>query len=315
MRGTQLSKQPVALMRLVEIDEVSEATRRVPERQLWVEPKFNGWLTQVVGGKIFTRRGKDLTLKFPLIAGLVAGFATEHLIGELVYWNERGIMDEPMVTHIAGTKDPLEIEDKTSQLLGFFQLVLFDAIMVEGMNISERPTIKRRELLEALIPEDHALVTLSPVFKFGSLESVYRKNVAAGGDGVVLKNSQAPYFWRPLGEHEPRPEGVWYKLKPAHTEDFVVTGLHRGPKGRLVVELGQYHAGQPVHVSDMSNISRDDEKVFERKFRKEGPFIVEVEYQGRFQDPPGALQHPRLVRIREDIDHSQVVLPARFMVR
>ncbi len=52
-----LDRGPVALMRLVEIDEISEAERAmeardIPPHSLMVEPKFNGWLTQVVNGRL-----------------------------------------------------------------------------------------------------------------------------------------------------------------------------------------------------------------------------------------------------------------------
>jgi ATP-dependent DNA ligase len=107
--------------------------------------------------------------------------------------------------------------------------------------------------------------------------------------------------------------GVWFKLKPSLTDDFVVTGLHYGPKGRLILELSQYHDGDFVFVSEMSNIARDLESVFQKRFKKTGPFVIEVEFQSRFPDPPGALQHPRLIRTREDKNPEQAPLPARYV--
>ena len=105
--------------------------------------------------------------------------------------------------------------------------------------------------------------------------------------------------------------GVWFKLKPSSTDDFAVTGTHYGPKGRLILELSQYHGGELVFVSEMSNIARNLEPIFEKRARRE-PFVVEVEFQSRFPDPPGALQHPRLVRVREDMGPEQTMLPEKY---
>lgn len=310
MKTAILGRDPVALMRLVEVDDILDAMDAVPG-ELMVEPKFNGWLVQIVNGRIWSRGGKELTRKLPAIADQVKGFRGDHLLGELVYWDEVGMMDEPAVTHVAGTKDPEEAARKLKEAPGNFQIALFDVIALDGRDISKESTWRRRERLDRMgIPETWDLA-LSPVYRLKEWRDVYQQNVCLGGDGVVFKNPDAPYTWRPLGEREARPSGTWLKLKPSSTDDFVVTGTHYGPKGRLIVELSQYHEGKLVFVSDMSNIARDLEPVLEKRAKRE-PFVVEVEFQSRFPDPPGALQHPRLVRVREDKGPQQTELPPRY---
>lgn len=298
-------------MKLVEIDNVDEALEYASEKQLWCEPKFNGWLTQIVNGRIWSRRGKELTGKLPEIAAQVSGYKGSHLLGELVYWGPDGVMDEPSVTHVAGTKDPVEAAAKLEAMPGAFQLALFDILAERGRDITGESTEERRDRLDRLVRPTWE-VALSPVHPFRAWQELYDEVTKLGGDGIVFKNSESPYTWRPLGEHEARPMGVWFKLKPSKTDDFVVTGTHYGPKGRLILELSQYHDGEFIFVSEMSNIARGLEPVFEKRARR-GPFVVEVEFQSRFPDPPGALQHPRLIRVREDRGAEQTMLPDRYI--
>ncbi len=311
-----LGRSPVSLMKLVEIDGILEAVSDMEacgltEDDLMIEHKFNGWHVQVVDDRIWSRRGKsDLTLKFPEIARQVKRFRRDHLIGELIYWGPAG-MEEPAVTTVAGTKDIGEALEKIEMLPGTFQIVLFDVLAIDLEDLTEASTQHRREELEGLVGRQTWELALSPVDEFRHWRAVYEENVSLGGDGVVLKNRLAPYIWRPLGKHEASPMGTRYKLKPTKTDDFVVAGAHPGPKGKLVLELAQYHDEEFVPVSEMSNLSREDEAEFKARLKR-GPFVVEVEFQSRFLDPPGALQHPRLTRVREDKDPEDIVLPERY---
>jgi hypothetical protein len=309
-----LISDPVALMRLVEVDTISEldqAMRRVSlnPQDAAAETKFNGWLVQAAGGRLYSRRGKDLTDKFPHIAKLIAPFKKEHIIGELVYFDENGQMVEPAVTHVAGTKDPKEAVRKLLAMPGHFDYVVFDVLAVNGEDITKASTQARRAVLEDCFCDTG--LTLSNPQPLALLEKVYEEGVAAGGDGVVIKNLLSPYYWRPLGQSEERPSGVWWKLKPSFMDDFVVTGTHRGPKGSLLATLAQYHNGRLIEVSDVNNFSAEIEEEVLRRISK-GPFIMEIEYTSRFPDPPGSLQHPRFARFRDDKDLESALLPEKY---
>lgn len=310
---------PVALMKLVEVDDVSEIMDDMRRMRLGpddfsAETKFNGWLVQCAGGRLYSRRGNlELTRNFPEIARDVARYTAEHLAGELVYWTPEGLMDEPSVTRVAGTRDPREAVAKLRALPGRFEYVLFDAIAARGQDISRLPTDERQEILLRTVAETES-VKISAAHPFEEWEAVYEAGVAAGGDGVVIKNRHAPHVWRPLGQSEPRPVGHWYKLKPVLTDDFVVFGTLRGPKGKLLVRYGQFHEGQLVEIGQVNNFSkRTEAEILERI--QEGPFVVEFEFQGRFPDPPGALQHGRFVRFRQDKEPEDAVLPERYAPR
>ncbi len=305
---------PVALMRLVTVDSVTELSKVIQRSGLHpqdvaVETKFNGWLTQAAGGRLYSRRGKDMTSKFPAIASLVAPFTKEHLVGELVYFDEHGIMQEPAVTTIAGTKDPTEAVRKMAQMPGHFDYIVFDVLAVDGQDVSKEPTSVRRSILEDCFCNSG--LTLSNPQPLPLLEAVYEQGVAAGGDGAVIKNLNSPYLWSPFGHSEMQPSNTWWKLKPSFTDNFVVIGTRRGSKGSLLAVLAQYHKGKLIEVSDVNNFSRETAEEVVRRAKK-GLFLVEIEYLSRFPASPGALQHPRFIRFRDDQDLDSAQLPPQY---
>jgi hypothetical protein len=304
---------PVALMRLVEIDDVSQMTRKVSSKDLIAERKFDGWLTQVVGGRIYSRRGMEMTQKFIPIYKVVGGLTDDHIIGELVYWTPEGKMDHPAVTRVAGTADPEEAYAKLSAMPGIFQFIAFDVIAHNGKDISKRPFHERRIILEKLIrPSKH--LGLSKLYPFEKWKKAFEEALAEGGEGVVFKNIQAPYIWRKLGEREPQPVGVQYKLKAIKTDDFVVFGSSRGEKGSLLLHFGQFWKGKIVPVGEVNNLSQENEKEALARL-KEGPFVVEIAFQERYSKPPGHLRNPRVTRFRDDRGIDSATLPREYAPR
>lgn len=305
---------PVTLMKLIEADGVGEieATMRrlrLGPEDFSAETKFNGWLTQAAGGRLYSHRGLELTSKFPDIAAAIAPYTREHLVGELVYWNSDGTMKLQTVGSVATTKNDREAHAKLRALPGHFELVLFDAIALGGYEIARLPTHERYEALLGTVRPEGPL-RISQFHPFRDWKQVYEAGIAAGGDGVVVKNLHAPYVWRPLGESAPRPVGAWYKLKPSLSDDFVVFGSSRGPKGKLLAHIGQFHEGQLVDLGTVNNFSSEiEDGVLDRLAR--GPFVMEIEFTSRFEDT-GALQHGRFLAFRDDKDVRDAALPSRY---
>lgn len=306
---------PVSLMRLVEIEDIATLHQAMEDHNLnpvdfTVETKWNGWIVQSAGGRLYTRRGKEITANFPEIADFVSPYTTEHLAGELVYWSPDGIMEEPNVTRVAGTKDPREAIAKLESLPGHFEYILFDIIAARGYDISRLSTEERRDiLLETVDPQGP--IRISPIYPYDQWEKVYREGVSRGGDGAVFKNIHASYVWRPVGQTEARPVGVWYKLKPELTDDFVVYGSSFGKKGKLLIHFGQYHKGELIEVGAVNNFSEETEKEMKTLLAK-GLFVVEIGFTSRYSDPPGRLQDPRFLRVREEKEPEDAVLPEKY---
>jgi ATP-dependent DNA ligase len=318
---------PVALMRPVEVtleDFRNKGVHGLPskmtlsEDDIYVEPKYDGWLDQVVNQYHYSRRGKLLSGKFPPIDLAIHELRQVHLLGELVYWGPGGRMNESVITSIAGSNQK-EALMKFAQLEGdggFFQVVLFDILMNEGDDVSTMPFEDRRDVLETLfdsIDNREDRVTLSPVSDFDEWAKVFRYSLSHGGEGVLLKNKKAPYFWRPEGDREPSPVGTQWKVKQKRTDNFVVFAAYRSEKKSLMLRFGQYWRGELVEVGEVNNLSEEHDQEFIRRLAK-GPVLVELEFQERFPKPPGKLRSPVFKRFRDDValTEDNAKLPRQF---
>lgn len=301
---------PVALQRLVSVEDVKEIVKRVEPEDLVVEKKFDGWLVQVVSGRIYSRRGIELTANFIPIAVAAKKLDGVHWIGELVYWGPDGRMSEPEVTSIAGTDDPADAAAKMAKLPGRFQIMAFDILADEGIDISHMPFEERREILEKVIPTGR-FIAHSPLYPFARWKKAYDDALAEGGEGAVFKNIRAPYAWKPLGQREARPLASQYKLKAVRSDDFVAFDFYKSDKDKLMVRFGQFWKGELVEVGEMNNFSRETEIELQELLKK-GPLVMEILFQERFPKPPGKLRNPRYHKLRPDKPMESVMLPAQY---
>ncbi len=73
------------------------------------------------------------------------------------------------------------------------QLIAFDVLAVDGRDLTDEPYVKRREVLESLIVEESAVVTVPKAF-FG-VPAADMLEVAAQHhmEGIVSKRVDSPY--------------------------------------------------------------------------------------------------------------------------
>ncbi len=110
----------------------------------------------------------------------------------------------------------------------------FDALQVDGDVLLDEPAEVRFAALERVVPPALRVgrtVTADPAVA----EEFARHALAAGHEGVVVKNLSSPYAAGRRGSG-------WVKVKPVHTLDLVVLAVERG-SGRRAGMLSNIHLG------------------------------------------------------------------------
>lgn len=278
-----------------------------------VEQKLDGLRVQVhrQGDQVvvFSRNLRDITGEHP---GVVD--AALELPGD------RFILDgEALLIDAEGR--PLSFQDSMSRpedgaigLRAFF----FDVLHRDGTDLIDLPLAERRMALASLVPDETrvgAIVTSDP----DEAESFFADTVAAGFEGVVVKDLTQPY------EAGRRGSG-WMKVKPVHSLDLVVLAAEWG-SGRRQGWLSNLHLGAVGPDGDYVMLGKTfkgltDEMLawqtrefLEIEDRREGhvvyvePKIVyEIAFDGvqRSSRYPGgvALRFARVKRYRDDKDPS-----------
>ena len=110
----------------------------------------------------------------------------------------------------------------------------FDCLHLNGIDLIDRPLAERRQALESVVPptaQVGCVVTDVPDVADGYFE----ETVAAGFEGVVVKDPSQPYAAGRRGSG-------WLKVKPTHTLDLVILAAEWG-SGRREGWLSNLHLG------------------------------------------------------------------------
>ncbi|WJJ55353.1 hypothetical protein QB910_000109 [Dabrowskivirus KKP3916] len=108
---------------------------------------------------------------------------------------------------------------------GWVNYVAYDILYYDGENVMDKPWSERRALLESVVVKlwSHKHVHVSKFVHChknnNKSREFYNKIVADGGEGVILKDTQATY------KPDKRPLGTWLKVKKYSTYDVVVMGF------------------------------------------------------------------------------------------
>ncbi|HSM43754.1 MAG TPA: ATP-dependent DNA ligase, partial [Acidimicrobiia bacterium] len=192
-----------------------------------IEQKLDGLRVQVhrSGDRVavFSRTLRDITADVPGIVRRALDLDAETFIldGEALLFDPGG--------------RPLAFQDSMSGGPGDNALsaYYFDILHVDGVDLIDEPLRRRRQALSALAKSTlvGSIVTSDP----GEAERYFGDTVAAGFEGVVVKDLSQPY------EAGRRGSG-WLKVKPTHTLDLVVLAAEWG-SGRRQGWLSNLHLG------------------------------------------------------------------------
>jgi bifunctional non-homologous end joining protein LigD len=183
----------------------------VPSGSAWIhEMKYDGYrcLLAIAGGRarVYTRSGLDWSDKFPEIveaaAALEVGSAL--LDGEIVSLDDKG------------SSSFSALQQAISEGGRGLTLFLFDALEIDGEDLTGLPNIERKARLASLVGEGQPPVILYAEHIVGHGEELYRAMCEAGQEGIISKRADSPY-------RSTRTK-TWLKVKCIQRQEFVIIG-------------------------------------------------------------------------------------------
>ena len=323
-------KAPQRVVKAEDVPPMLAETREEPfTRPGWVfEVKLDGYRMRVVRedgrARLITRNGNDYTAAFPELARAITALPYDGLImdGELVILDDAGRPSFQRLQNRARVSRVPDIRHASVENPG--TIYVFDLIALEGFDLRPLPLVKRKALLEKLLPAAGPL-RYSPHFEKDG-EALYDQAVGLGLEGIVAKQADSPYK---SGRSE-----KWLKIRADKTGDFVVVG-YTAPKGSRggfgALHLGGYVDGQLVYIGRAGSgfNSKQLKEVYETLERLavpkppfEGPvpaeaeshwvkpeLVAEVRYKEVTGD--GLLRQPVFLRFRDDKDPKDCSIPGR----
>jgi bifunctional non-homologous end joining protein LigD len=224
--------------------QLLERSQSAPDGDNWLhEIKYDGYrlLTCLEHGRVslFSRPGANWTTRLPSIAAALGALANSgaYLDGELVYLAPNGVPDFEALqqtTHARRASGPL-----------YYQV--FDLLRLRGEDLTGRPLIERKALLQELL----ASGAENPRLRYVSHVVGEGPAFFAAADGLALEgivSKRATSLYRP-GERS----RDWLKVKCFRTHRFDVVGFTTetrddGPALASLVLAGRSRSGTAVYA-------------------------------------------------------------------
>ena len=227
---------PVEPMLAAQAEDLESALQKMGGR-VAVEWKLDGVRVQVhrraADVHVFTRQLRDVTALAPDAVALARRLEVESVIldGELIGLDSHGrpVAFQDLMSRFA-RETKAAADQKVLRLVPMF----FDVLQHDGSAWVERTYLERRQLLERLLGSQN-LVPQRVVEDATAARAMYDEALAAGHEGVVLKQLDAPYTAGRRG-------AGWCKVKPAVTLDLVILAAEWG-HGRRQGFLSNLHLG------------------------------------------------------------------------
>jgi len=295
------------------------------KKQFSFELKLDGARVQIHkdGSKIriFSRRLSDMTEGLPEIVELVnekIKADTVILDGEVLAVDDQGkpFPFQVVMKRFGRTRDIEEAYQDTK-----LQLVLFDVLYIDNVQLVDEPYRERRKRLEKIATSE-LLVERVVSDVVSSATSFFEYSQKAGHEGLVAKSLESPYIPGARGKH-------WFKIKHTlDTLDLVIIAAEWG-HGRRKDWLSDYHLAvrdeetgewQMVGKTYKGFTDREFEEITKRLLNLEvasnrhvvevRPEIVVEVIASEIQESPTyesgmALRFARINRIREDKGPSE----------
>lgn len=297
------------------------------------QPKFDGFRLVAVrdAGQVslWTRQGKDLTVRFPDVAAAVdaqvpAGWVLD---GEVVVWSADRTSFTDLSRRLAGSPAHVARLVRASPA----SYVAFDVLAAAGQDLRREPFDARRDVLEVAGARWVPPLAVCPQTTDPVLAQAWFEDMAVAGiEGLVVKGGAQRYRpgrrdWVKVKRRDELAVVCAAVLGSVERPTVVVAGLPVGDRLRIVgrtVPLPATAARQvaaalrapraahpwPAQVTSatINGFGRDREPV---RLVRVAPFVVEVSADAAWSGT--SFRHPlRFVRVRPDLEPDDVTAPS-----
>jgi bifunctional non-homologous end joining protein LigD len=189
----------------------------VPAGSGWLhEMKYDGYRCELaIGGgeaKVYTRSGLDWSDKFPEIVAA----AREMEVGSALLDGEIVKLSE------SGNTGFSALQQAISEGGRGLTLFLFDALEIEGEDLTRLPNIDRKARLASLVGEGKPPFILYAEHIVGQGEQLFEAMCEAGQEGIISKRADSSY----RGDRTK----AWLKVKCTQRQEFVIIGWSESDK-------------------------------------------------------------------------------------
>lgn len=226
--------RPVRPMLAASAPDVAAAVAGFGGRPVVVDAKLDGIRIQVHRDGddvlVVTRSLDDITARVPEVVEVARSLPvrTAVLDGEALALDASGRPRPFQETASRSATRDAEVASAMA-LSPFF----FDVLHVDGRDLMGAPLTERLAVLDAVAP-GHVVERVT-TDDADVAQEAFARWVAAGQEGVIVKDAAAPY-------EAGRRGAAWVKVKPRHTLDLVVLAVERG-SGRRAGMLSNIHLG------------------------------------------------------------------------
>lgn len=314
--------RPVKMMLAQVTNSIETAFAELDEAA--VEWKFDGARLQIHKNgdeiELFTRRLENVTNSLPDVVKAVSSAVTAEnavLDGEAVAIDENG-NPRPFQDILRRFRRKYDVETTSRDIP--IHVNLFDLLYADGVSYIEKPLTERRQKLSEIVKPDSKGISVDELKITKDPEvaaEIYQAALAAGHEGIMIKNPVSPYSPGKRGKN-------WLKKKPVmDTLDLVVIGGEWGSGKRknkigsyvlacfdniknVYLEIGRVGTGLSDELLDTLTEQFADlieaENGVTLKIKPEVVFEIAFEEIQKSPNYPAgyALRFPRLVRVRED---------------
>lgn len=181
----------------------------------------------------------------------------------------------------------MKFQESTGQRIHYH---IFDVLRANGQDLTTRPLRERVQYLKDfqgfIKSSGHEEHIRFEELVFDDKEEYFKRIIEAGGEGIVLKDLNAPYF--PGARSSP-----WLKLKRSNTTDAIIIGYDRGKEWDKKGLIGSIELGIFDECGDLRSIGKVSSMPFQKRLEMteliDGVPTLRKEYIGtvvecRFQD-------------------------------